>query len=120
MMARKRVMNAIKTEVDGIMFPSKKEANRYCELKLLEKAKVITDLKSEKTHRKDLTFELQPAFVHLISGKKIRAINYWGDFSYIEDGRKVVEEVKGHQTQLFKMKWKMVKYHYPGIDFRII
>ena len=119
-MSRQRIRNARKTEVDGIMFPSKREANRYSDLKLLELSGIITDLKSEKTHRKDLTFELQPKFVHIQSGKKIRAINYWGDFSYIENGQLVVEEVKGFETQLFKMKWKMVKYHYPGIDFRII
>ena len=119
-MARKHKYGAVATTVDGIIFPSKKEANRFCELKLLEKAGIITDLKSEKTHRKDLTFELQPAFVHFKSGKKIRAINYWGDFSYIENGKLVVEEVKGAETQLFKVKWKMVKYNYPGIDFRIV
>ena len=106
--------------VDGIKFPSKKEANRYSELKLLQLAGTITDLKSEKTHRKDLTFELQPKFVDPQTFEKIRAINYWGDFSYIENGQRVVEEVKGFATALFKVKWKMVKYHYPRIDFRLI
>ena len=93
MAGRKRVQNARKTEAHGVLFPSKKEANRYVELKLLERAGKISGLKSEKTHRKELTFELQPAFVHFKSGKKIRAINYWGDFSYIENGQLVVEEV---------------------------
>ena len=114
-----RIRNATPTIVDGIKFPSKKEAKRYGELKLLEQAGVITDLKTEKTHRKDLTFELQPKFVHFKSGKKIRAINYWGDFSYVENGQRVIEEVKGFQTAVFKIKWKMLKYHYPGIEFRI-
>ena len=36
-----------KVEVDGILFDSKKEANRYMELKLLEKAGEITDLKRQ-------------------------------------------------------------------------
>lgn len=35
---------AKKTIVDNITFDSKKEANRYCELKLLERAKVISNL----------------------------------------------------------------------------
>jgi dsDNA-binding SOS-regulon protein len=37
-----------KTEIDGITFASKKEAKRYSELKLLEKAKKIEDLQLQK------------------------------------------------------------------------
>jgi hypothetical protein len=50
---------AVKTEVDGIMFDSKKEAGRYVELKKRLDAGIIQDLK------------LQPKFDCIINGKKI-------------------------------------------------
>ena len=40
--------NAKKTEVNGIIFDSRKEAGRYVELKMLEKAGYITDLKLQQ------------------------------------------------------------------------
>lgn len=107
--------NAVKTKVGGYVFDSKKEAGRYQELLLLEKAGEITDL---KVHPK---FILQEGFIH--HGKKIRPITYSADFLYRENGQAVAEDVKGGkatQTQLFKVKVKMFKKKYPEIDFRIV
>jgi len=66
----------IKTTVDGIRFDSKREAERYSELKLLERAGIITDLK------------LQPKFELIPKHNGNRALTYIADFSYTEAGRR--------------------------------
>ena len=93
--------NAVRTEVNGIMFDSKKEAARYWDLFLMEKAHKISDLK------------LQPAF------KFPCGFTYKADFRYFEDGKDVVEDVKGFQTRIFKMKLKMLKVHFPEVELKI-
>lgn len=86
---------SIKTVVDNITFASKKEALRYQDLKLLQKAKVINSL------------VLQPVFTIAINGQKI--CDYIADFSYVEDGKLIVEDVKGVKTPVYKLKKKLVK-----------
>lgn len=93
-----------KTEVDGILFDSKKEAKRYGELKLLQKAGVIKHLELQPR------FTLQPFFA--CDGNRYRKIEYVGDFAYIEGGRKVVEDVKGMFTDVYKIKKKLFLYQY--------
>jgi len=85
----------IKTVVDGIKFDSKKEAKRYQELKLLEKAGEITDL------------ELQPRFNLIVNGKKICA--YIADFRYTSRDKTIIEDVKGMRTPIYKLKKKLMK-----------
>ena len=63
-----------KTVVDGIQFDSKLEANRYCELKLLEKSGEIKDLKLQPK------FLLQESFKK--NGKTYRKVEYIADFTY--------------------------------------
>ena len=92
---------AIKTIVDDITFDSKKEAKRYSQLKLMLKAKAIFDLK------------LQPKFDLIINDIKIGF--YKADFEYIENGKRVVEDVKGMKTPIYNLKKKMIKAIY-GID----
>ncbi len=91
--------NAVKTVVDGIVFHSKKEANRYVSLKILRKAGHISDLK------------LQFPYVFSIAGKKI--FTYYADFVYTnQTGLTVVEDVKGMRTPLYKLKKKIIEtYH---------
>ena len=103
--------NARKTEIDGYTFDSKKECQRYKDLRLLEFAGEITDL---TIHPK---FVLQSGFMW--HDKKIQPITYSADFMYQEDGNTIVEDVKGIQTQLFRVKAKMFKKLYPELDFRI-
>ena len=91
--------NNIKTIINGIKFDSKAESERSCELKLLEKAGQIHDLVLQPK------FILQPSFKH--DGKTNRAITYVADFSYTEDGKSIVEDVKGVETAVFKLKEKM-------------
>ncbi len=92
---------AIKTTVDGIKFDSKKEAARYRALVLLQKAGHISDL------------SLQPRFDLIINGTKIGF--YKADFKYTQDGKVVVEDVKGVLTPVYKIKKKMIKAIY-GFD----
>ncbi|MBN1114444.1 MAG: DUF1064 domain-containing protein, partial [Oligoflexia bacterium] len=63
--ARKNKYKNVKTTVDGITFDSKKEADRYSELKLLERAGKIKDLILQPK------FEIIPAYEK--DGKKVRA-----------------------------------------------
>lgn len=101
-----------KTTIDGITFSSKGEANRYCELKLLERAGLISDLQLQPK------FELQPKFKK--DGKTIRAINYIADFQYVENGQIVVEDFKGVITKEFSIKKKMFEYRYRDLELRIV
>ena len=101
------------TYVDGIRFASQAEAHRYAELKLLLRAGEISDLKLQPK------FEILPKHTDG-AGKKHRAAYYIGDFEYIENGKRVVEDVKGKPTELFRLKAKMFVQLYPAIDFRIV
>lgn len=90
--------HAVKTEVDGIKFDSKKEAKRYQELKLLEKAKVIKDLR------------LQVPFTLIEKSEHGRAIRYIADFVYYdnEKGKEIIEDTKGFRTDVYKLKARMM------------
>ena len=73
-----------KTEVDGIWFDSKKEADRYCVLLSRQRRKEITDLK------------LQVRFKLEVNGVKI--CSYIADFTYMDNGELIVEDVKSTHT----------------------
>ena len=66
--ARRSKFRAVRTTVDGITFASKAEARRYQELRLLEKAGVITEL------------ELQPRYQLAVNNMDI--CEYRADFTY--------------------------------------
>jgi len=105
--------NAKKVVVDGIKFDSKKEAKRYIELKTLEKVGKIRELKLQPV------FLLQEGFYR--NGKAIRQITYRADFEYIDErGQRVVEDVKGVKTDVYKIKKKLFLKKYPEIEFREI
>lgn len=92
--------NNKKVKVDGIPFDSIREANRYKELCWLVKAKEITDFKRQPE------FILQERFIY--DGIKEKPITYRADFMYTEkDGTKVVEDVKGYKTPVYRLKRKL-------------
>ena len=107
--------NAKKTNVDGIKFDSIREADRYCELKLLEKAKEIRNLELQPR------FLLQDKFKDKM-GTTHRKIEYVADFMYIDkDDKKIVEDVKGMTTGVYKLKKKLFLNLYDSeYDFREI
>ncbi len=115
-MYRQSKYNAKKVTVDGITFDSKKEAKRYCELKLLERAGEIKNL------RRQVRFELTPVFKDY-SGKVIeRESSYIADFVYEQVlpmglTKTVVEDVKGVETDVYKLKRKLMLDKY-GIRIR--
>ena len=91
--------NAKKIEIDGYIFDSVAEGNRYCELKLLQKQKYIKGL---MVHPR---FELLGKFK--CKGKIIKPIYYEADFMYQEGDKTVVEDVKGVLTKEYKLKKKL-------------
>lgn len=101
-----------KVIVDDYIFDSIQESRRYKELKLLLKTGQIQNL------------ELQPHFLLQESfkknGKTYRKIEYIADFKYIENNKIIIEDVKGIQTDVFKLKHKLFEKIYPDLELRII
>lgn len=112
-----------KVVVDGIEFASKKEASRYCELKLLQRAGKIENLQMQ------VPFVLIPAqYVEETvytpkthKEKKVkklveRKLKYVCDFCYMKDGNMVVEDVKGYRESsaysVFVIKRKLMLERY--------
>lgn len=100
-------------------YDSKKEYRRCLELRLLEKSGMITGL------RRQHVLVIQPATQY--RDEKLHAVTYCADFFYQENGVTVVEDVKGIDkptgkpltTQVFDLKWKLLKAKYPQYLFRI-
>jgi hypothetical protein len=97
-------------QVNGIRFDSKKEARRYEELKLLERAGEIQNLELQPE------FELQPKFRK--NGVTYRPIKYRADFKYTDHGKIVIEDVKGMKTDVYKIKKKLFEYRYPDLTIK--
>lgn len=87
-----------KTTLDGFVFDSKKESNRYFNLKLKMLSGLITDL------------QVQVEF-------QLSTCKYIADFTYYENGVYVVEDVKGHKTAIYRLKKKMM-FEELGIEIK--
>ena len=101
-----------KTQIDMYVFDSIAESKRYKELALLEKAGQIKELKLQPK------FLLQEGFKK--NGKTYRKIEYIADFMYIENGKIIIEDVKGMETEVFKLKRKLFEYKYPKFELKTI
>lgn len=106
---------AKKTEVDGIIFDSKKEAMRYMYLRDSQKRGDISNLQIQ------VKYVLIPAqyecdrtgrLAGKIRGRLLeREVSYRADFVYTDaDGREVVEDVKGMRTPAYKIKKKLMLF----------
>lgn len=97
----------IRTVIDGESFPSKKQANRYQELKLLQQAGRIRGL------RREVLFPL------IVNGWPVYEGGYRADAVYYEtiDDREVfrVEDSKGFKTEKYENKKQLMKAIY-GIE----
>lgn len=106
-----------KCVIDGIEFDSTREADRYCELMMLQRAGHISNVELQKT------FELLPAQYEtferygkkgqrLQDGKRCieKAVVYKADFVYTENGQTVVEDAKGMHTKEYIIKRKLMLY----------
>lgn len=107
--------NARKCIINGITFDSRKEAHRYQELLLLLRAGVIQNLRMQEK------FLLIPSQYETYerygkNGKKLqdgtrlveRECTYVADFVYTENGKLVVEDVKGLRTKDYIIKRKLL------------
>lgn len=108
-----------KITIDGQVFDSRKEARRYSELKMLEKAGQITDLQTQ------VPFELIPAQYERYerygkNGQRLKdgvrcvekAVKYIADFVYKENGVLVVEDTKSPATRTkdYVIKRKLMRH----------
>jgi hypothetical protein len=92
---------------DGIKHDSRKEARRWVELTLLQRAGEISDLKRQ------VKYELIP------KQEGERAVTYIADFVYNDNktGNTVIEDCKGFKTDVYKLKKKLFQYRY-GIKIK--
>lgn len=90
---------------EPVRFASKAEARRGAELELLERVKEITGL------------QRQVKFVVTLGSEKVR---YIADFVYFEGTKMVAEDVKGFETEEWKVKWAVMKGSLPDIEWRVV
>lgn len=104
--------NAVKTEINGITFDSKKEADYYSNLLLLKKAGIVESFVMQKD------FTLQDAFTRE-NGERIKATRYRADFVIkYANGIEEVVDVKGMKTRVYINKKKQLLEKYPNINFK--
>lgn len=118
-MVYKKYHNIKTKTIDGIEFDSRKEARRWNELKLRERAKEIKDL------QRQVKYVLIPAQYETIEryskdGKRLkdgtklieRECSYVADFVYtdLRTGKTVVEDTKGVKTKEYIIKRKLMLY----------
>ena len=106
--------NAKKTEVNGIVFDSKLEAERYMQLRLLEQAGEIGEL------RLQVEFQIFKGGMNGETGEKTKSRFYVADFVYIDyqNHKLIVEDTKGIETADFRLKWDFARTQYPEFEFR--
>lgn len=112
-----------KCSYDGMTFDSKRERDRYCELRLLQMAGKISELKCQ------VPFELVPEqrgpdTLGPRGGRRRgrlleKAVVYVADFVYQADGKTVVEDAKGHRTKDYIIKRKLMLFRH-GIRIKEI
>lgn len=104
---------------NGIVFDSVKEARRYSELSLLERAGAISDLRRQvKFVLISSQYETYERYgkkgQRLKDGKRCieKECAYYADFVYTENGKTIVEDTKGLRTTDYIIKRKMMLYFY--------
>lgn len=116
---RYRKYNNKKIEVDGMTFDSKKEANRYKELSLLQKAGEISGLRTQVRYvlippQREVSDEVYTRGENKGKNKpgKLleRECTYVADFVYYKDGEVIVEDTKGFRTKEYIIKRKLMLY----------
>ena len=101
-----------KITIDGVTFDSKLEAQRYTELKLLERQGIIKDLKLQPS------YELIPSFKK--GNKTYKRASYIADFSYYDNelNKTIIEDTKGFKTDVYVLKRKLFEYLYKDLTIR--
>ena len=106
--------HAYKADIDGIQFDSLNESRYYVFIKQ------IRDNAQETEHGKLLSFDMQVPYTivpsYVKNGHRVRKMEYLADFVlHYEDGTERVIDVKGVETDVFKLKKKFVEYTYPDV-----
>lgn len=96
---------------NGRKFDSKREAGRYAELQLMQRAGMITDLKTQ------VSYLLIPAQYDENHRCIERSCRYVADFVYRQNGELVVEDAKGLKTDVYRIKKKLMLQIY-GIKIK--
>lgn len=103
------------TCIHGHKHASKREAVRCVELHVLQSAGAIIGL------------EVEPKFTFKINGKPVmmrnhQAASYRPDFSYVEGGVKVAEDIKSDatMTEAFALRAALFRHLWPEIDLRVV
>lgn len=114
-----------KVEIDGIVFDSKKEAKRFQELSLLEKAGAIQGLNRQVKYVL-IPEQREPDIIGKRGGRKPgklleRECAYIADFVYFDHGlgKIVVEDTKGFRTKDYIIKRKLMLFRH-GIQIKEI
>jgi hypothetical protein len=110
--ARNGKYNAVKTQIDGIIFDSKKEAEYYKNLLLLKQAGEVVDIKLQPE------FELQEGYIK--DGAKIRPIKYIADFLVVyKDGHIEIIDTKGYRKdKVYLLKKKLFHYKFKSLTIK--
>jgi len=97
--------HARKCQIDGYTFDSLAEGRYYQGLKIMLTNGDIQNL------------EIHPPFAYVDNGKFI--FTYYADFRYTENGKVLIDDVKGVRTPVYKLKKKLIEARF-GITIREI
>lgn len=100
--AKRSKYRSLKVAVDGITFDSHAEASRYTELRHLQRCGAITGLQTQVRFR--LMAGAVPLKIVSDGYPGGRSVSYVADFVYSQNGRQVIEDVKGMATPVYKLK----------------
>lgn len=91
--------------LDHLTFDSLREAQKYSQRVWLLAQNIISDL------------IVHPRFELRVDGQKV--CSYVGDFRYTHKDKKIVEDIKGVETPVFKLKAKLFRILYPDLQLVI-
>jgi len=94
---------AVRTEYDGHSFQSKREAKRWAELRLMEKAGQITDLVRQVSFPIEINGQRVCSYTADFVYREVKPVGRWGKFPT------VVEDCKGFRTPIYSLKAKLMK-----------
>lgn len=115
--SKKSKYRSRKVTIDGVTYDSIKEYHRFCDLKLLERAGIITGL------QRQVKYTLIPSQFGRVPDKQRpggikrvcleREVSYYADFVYKDVyGNLIVEDAKGFKTKEYIIKRKLMLERY--------
>lgn len=103
--AHRRVAPKIaRTGPDGFVYDSKAEYQRWAYLDLMQRGGLISDL------QRQVKFELKSGDTKVMTRRGIA--KYTPDFVYMENGQRVIEDVKGYRDENSKFRIRVFEALY--------